>query len=214
MKKIYFVRHAESEGNIASVIQSGEVPLTANGKKQAEFIADRFTELPIEIIVSSTMLRAQKTANIISAKINAEVISLELLIERRHPSLQVGKQKTDPQVVESEKLIFENFGQEDYKFSDEENFADLKDRASKILDFLAQRPEKDILVVSHGFIMRIILAFVVIGKDLSAQQCKQFISAFHMENTGVTIFDYDKTKASPWRVWVWNDHAHLKELGR
>jgi broad specificity phosphatase PhoE len=214
MKKIYFVRHGESEGNVASAIQSGEVPLTANGKKQAEFIADRFTELPIEVIVSSTMLRAQETANIISAKINAEVISSELLIERQHPSLQVGKKKTDSQVVESEKLIFENFGKEDYKFSDEENFADLKDRASKILDFLAQRPEKDILVVSHGFIMRIILAVIVIGKDLTAQQCKQFISAFHMENTGVTIFDYDVTKDNPWRVWVWNDHAHLKELSR
>jgi broad specificity phosphatase PhoE len=214
MKKIYFVRHGESEGNVASAIQSGEVPLTANGKKQAEFIADRFTELPIEVIVSSTMLRAQETANIISAKINAEVISSELLIERRHPSLQVGKKKTDSQVVESEKLIFENFGQEDYKFSDEENFVDLKDRASQILDFFAHRPEKDILVVSHGFIMRIILAVVVIGKDLSAQQCKQFISAFHMENTGVTIFDYDETKDNPWRVWVWNDHAHLKELSR
>lgn len=214
MKKIYFVRHGESEGNVASRIQSEAVPLTINGKQQAEYIASRFVTLPVEVIISSTMLRAQETANIISAKINTEVVPSELLVERRHPSLQVGKQKIDPLVVDSEKLIFENFGQENYKFSDEENFSDLKARVSKILDFLAKRPEKDILVVSHGFLMRIILAVVVIGKDLSAQQCKQFISAFHMENTGVTIFDFDETKANPWRVWVWNDHAHLKELSR
>ena len=39
MKKIYFVRHGESEGNVGLYVQTPEEPLTKEGIKQAEILS-------------------------------------------------------------------------------------------------------------------------------------------------------------------------------
>ena len=68
MKTIYFVRHGQSEGNVSAVYQTVSSPLTEGGKRQARFIAERCSKLPIEAVVSSTQLRAKETASIIAEK--------------------------------------------------------------------------------------------------------------------------------------------------
>ena len=73
-------------------------------------------------------------------------------------------------------------------------------------------PEKHIAVVTHGFIMRIIMAYVVFGSGLTGRECGKFIQTFHTENTGITVLGCDDRQINPWWVWVWNDHAHLAEL--
>jgi len=58
--------------------------------------------------------------------------------------------------------------------------------------------------------MRIILAYVVMGKNLTALQCDQFIDKFHTKNTGFTVMYYGKTnKRTKWHLSIWNDHSHL-----
>src|SRR3989344_1714891 len=86
MKTVYFVRHGQSEGNVGSVFQHADSPLTAKGIKQAEFIAERCTRLPIDVIISSTQPRAADTAQIISEKTKHEVELSDLFRERKKPS--------------------------------------------------------------------------------------------------------------------------------
>ncbi|OHA06802.1 MAG: hypothetical protein A2934_03825 [Candidatus Sungbacteria bacterium RIFCSPLOWO2_01_FULL_47_10] len=212
MKKVYFVRHGESEGNVGPVRQTPASRLTDRGRRQAVGIAERAMRLPIEIIISSSMNRAQETARIISEKTGMRIESSDLLVERRRPSEQVGKPKDDPTALESERLIKENFSKPGYRYSDEENFDDLKIRALNALDFLSKRPEGHICAVTHGVFMRVVVACVVFGRDLNSRECAQFMHSFRMENTGITVFGYDEEKMHPWWVWVWNDHAHLAEL--
>lgn len=210
MRKAYFIRHGESEGNSRSIWQGRYSPLTEKGKRQASFIAERCTKFPVEVVISSTMNRAKETAEIIVSKINKPLETSDLFVERRRPKEQIGRPKNDQKVLEAENAIRANFHIGGFRFSDEENFDDLRNRAKQALNFLKNRPEENILVVTHGFFMRIVMAYVVLGDKLTGGECGQFIRAFHMENTGITVLGLDeRTKDNPWWLWIWNDHAHL-----
>ena len=210
MKRIYFVRHGESEGNVGALRQDASTRLTERGREQALFIAKRVQKLPIEKIVSSPMARASDTAKVISEIINLPIEFSDYFVERRRPSISLGKPKDDPEMLALEKQLRDNFHTAPYpRHSDEENFEDLKDRAKNVLNFLSSCKENHILVVTHGFFLRIVLALATLGDSLTGDECGKFIRTFETENTGLTIFEYEEGKAHPWKVFVWNDHAHL-----
>ncbi len=214
MKKIYFVRHGQSEGNAGNIRQITETPLTELGVKQSEFIADRIRTLSIEKIISSTMFRAKQTTEIISKKVTAPIEYSDIFVERRRPSEQYGIPKDDPVALDIEQLIRDNFTTNvEYHYSDEENFLDLKERAEKILDFLSQVPEETVLVVTHGYILKTIIACAVFGKELTARECQRFLASFPMYNTGITVLSYKEDSTNnQWNIRTWNDVAHLEEL--
>jgi broad specificity phosphatase PhoE len=210
MKKIYFVRHGESEGNAGPIRQTASTSLTEKGRSQAAYVAERCAKLPIEVVISSTMTRAKETAEIILTKVSKPIEYSDLFVERRRPSEVLGKPKDNPEAEQAETEIKKHFHEPGWRFSDEENFEDLKERASKALEYLSQRPEENILVVTHGYFMRIVMAYMLFGKTLTGEECVKCIRKFHMENTGITVLEHDKAnEKTPWWLWIWNDHAHL-----
>ena len=52
-KHVYFVRHAESEENITHIFRDHTVPLTENGRTQAEQVAERIARLDIDTLITS-----------------------------------------------------------------------------------------------------------------------------------------------------------------
>ncbi len=209
IKNIYFVRHGESEGNVSIVRLPETTPLTELGRKQAEYVAKRAAKLPIDVMFASTMIRAQETARIISEKIGKDFESFDFFGERRMPSAHIGTAKDDPQVIEDMDKIKKNLGVAGFKHSDEESFDDLKKRAAKAVKFLEARPEENILVVTHGFFLRIIVAYITFGEALTAYECDKFLRVLRPQNAGITVLKYDETEEDPWKLWIWNDHAHL-----
>jgi len=206
MKRIYFVRHGESEGNVGPNRQLSTTPLTENGRQQAKSIANRAKRLSFDVIVSSTMARAKQTADSIAEKTGKPIEYAELFVEKRHPVEVYGKPKDNSESLRVEELIIENFHTPGYRFSDEENFDDLKKRAQAALQYLLQRPEEKILVVTHGFLMCIIIAYIIFGDGLTSHECGQCIKKFYMANTGLTVVSYDK---EDWWLQTWNDQTHL-----
>lgn len=210
MKKIYFVRHGESIGNVGPVIQTDSEPLTQYGREQAEIVSKRFPDIPIDIIISSTLARAIETAEIISDEVGHPVEQTSLFIERRRPIEQRGQLKDDKDAIKSAKDIIDNFHVPGYRFSDEENFEDLKERARKALNYLANRKEDHIIVVTHGFFMRIIIGYVVLGEKLTSVQGKEFILAFNLDNIGIsTIRTSERGNISGWNICSWNDYGQF-----
>lgn len=210
MKKVYFIRHGQSEGNIGPIIQTTETPLSEEGIQQAQFVASRVAKLPIDLVVSSTMERAKQTAGEILKKKEVPIEYSDLFVERRRSSSEVGKPKDDPEVLVIQNESIEKFGT-DFRHSDEEIFTDLKERANKALNYLRDKEEENIAVVSHGLFLRVIMAAVVHGEELTGRECWHFIRSFRHENTGITVLGYDEEKER-WWLWSWNDHAHLSEL--
>jgi broad specificity phosphatase PhoE len=85
-------------------------------------------------------------------------------------------------------------------------------RADRALAFLAGRPERVLLVVTHGFFLRTVIARIVMREALSGFIHTQFQSALVTQNTGITAIRLESSsfESEPrWRVFTFNDHAHL-----
>ena len=85
MKTIIFVRHGESESNVAK-IETNEIdkyPLTARGRSQVERLTQELPMLRPNALYSSPVLRAVETAGIISRRLNIPVQVNRALIERQ-----------------------------------------------------------------------------------------------------------------------------------
>lgn len=210
-KTVYFVRHGESETNVGAVIKGGHAAeLTEHGRKQARFSAERCANLPIECVIASTFRRASETAKIIGERIELPVENSELFIEWNRGSHRIGKRVEDADVQKAETDLITHLKDEHRRIADEENFADLNARAGAALMLLEGRPEEHILVVGHGLFNRILLGKAVFGDAYTGRDCERFLRAFRTENTGITILEHRPGDAwGPWRVRIWNDHAHL-----
>ena len=209
-KFIYLVRHGESEGNIGLYRQGPTSPLTERGIKQAEIVANRCVNLPIDLCITSTMMRAQQTADIISNRIGKTFEKSDLFIERLRPSVQFGMAVDSSESKEIDKILLQNFIKPNARIADEEIFEDLNSRAEKALDSLKNKKENHILVVTHGLFLRVIVGKVIFGNDLTGSICDDMFRALRTENTGISVIIFDEEKQE-WLLKTWNDHAHLAE---
>ena len=74
---IYLIRHGQTDWNLDRKLQGQtDIPLNDNGRGQAEEVAKEIADLKIDRIISSDLLRAKETAEIINKKIGA-VISFD-----------------------------------------------------------------------------------------------------------------------------------------
>jgi broad specificity phosphatase PhoE len=213
MKTVYFVRHGEAEINLKSSEAYGgsESPLTDHGKQQAQLIADRAAHLPVTVLISSTMKRTQQTAAFIAEATGLPIELSPLFVEREMPSLLVGQNKDDPETIETMKEWMRSSVEEGIRVLDGENFDDLQERGIQALSLLADHPEDNILVVTHGFFLRVLLGLAVFGGSFSAAHLKALRWGLRTTNTGLTVLRYDDNddRQTGWHLLAWNDHSHL-----
>jgi broad specificity phosphatase PhoE len=209
MKTIYFVRHGESKGNASDRYQMDSSPLSERGRAQAGRIAKRTSRLSVEAVISSTMPRASETAEIISDLVGLPVEHSDLFVERKRPSAQKGLIRTSPEAEEMDKGIIRSSAEAGYRYADEENFDDLTLRSGQVLTYLEKHPANQLLVVTHGLFLRVLLAKAIYGANLTGEECTNIIGTMQTANTGITVFTYDAERSRPWHVITWNDHAHL-----
>ncbi len=210
MKRIYFVRHGITGGNETKSYQHLETPLSDKGREQARVIAERFSQIPFEVLISSTMERAHETARIIAEKTGHTVVSEGLFHETLRPSIVRGKPMADPEVLEALGVARSLWTEKEKRPSDEENFHDLKGRAIRAIEYLVSRKEERIVVVTHGTILKMIVAVMMNGEDLAPGTWEKLEQFFFTNNTGITVLEYDNEHhPKRWQLITWNDHAHI-----
>jgi broad specificity phosphatase PhoE len=210
-KIVYFVRHGQSLDNVAPVFQSEHSPLSDTGHKQATFIAKRVSGLPFDKIISSPLTRTRQTAEHIIKATGKPVEYSDLFVERIKPSSCSGKPYTDQQANRTWRAWEESFKLPNKKVEDGENYHQIIKRADSALGFLLSQEAATLLVVTHGYFLRTLTARVVLGNELSIEAFRNFQRVVGMENTGVTVMVYADSfeQSACWRLWVYNDHAHL-----
>ncbi|MGH1352027.1 MAG: histidine phosphatase family protein [Methyloligellaceae bacterium] len=210
-KIIYLIRHGQSEGNAAPVFQSIESPLNETGKKQAQHVAERMSRTPFETLISSPQERAKQTAEYIATATEKTIEFNDLFVERIKPTSINGKPYTDEKANAMWRQWEESMFTPGLRAEDGENYDDIILRADKALNFLCQRTEKSIAVVTHGFILRTIVARIMLEDKISGDLFRQFNKKFSTENTGITILQYRTAFEQPlsWHLGVYNDHSHL-----
>lgn len=92
--KVIFVRHVQTDQNLAMMagneVQVGDDPLNETGIKQAQETRDKLQEYHFDAIVSSPMIRAKKTAEIINEKHHLPIDFDDELCERSVGNLPDG----------------------------------------------------------------------------------------------------------------------------
>ena len=192
LKHLYIFRHGETEWNRIGRFQgqTGDEPLNAQGRMQAQALADQLQAKNIELIVSSPLKRTLETAEILAQKCGAPIVSDKRLIEGNLGSVEG---KTADEATEDELQIFERWRHLtpqnlDIGFVGGETKKQILSRAMAALHSLAKRPETNIAVATHSTVLRLIMASL--GRfQHNIMQAKPF--HFTLEN-GVLCFAEDE----------------------
>lgn len=208
-KIIYFVRHGETKSNIEHIKQGPEGSLTEKGREQALATARRFPKgngRP-QIIIASPYERTRETAEIISQELKIPVKYSDLLIERKNPSSVIGHWGGEPKVKQIMDRMDRSYHTDDFRIEDEENFLDVKNRAKKLLKFIALRKEKRIIMVTHSNFLKLLVSYMLYGDSLTASQYSLLNYHNPIDNASMAICSYTHHwfKKDEWKILVWND---------
>lgn len=202
---LYFVRHGATDAHQQFKTQTVTEALNEEGRHQAQKLAQRFEDIKLDLVISSSYTRAEQTA----AFIRKNFISSDLFIETRKPTEIVGLSYEDPKAVPVLHQLKEKFiSDPHWHYSDEENFHDLKKRGEEAIKFLESQNKDNILVVPHRNFINFLFCLFLFGDQLTPEitlQTKKFI---RLGNTGISIFTNEH---GSWQLKCWNDQAHLLE---
>ncbi len=152
---IYSTRHGETEWNVLDKISGiTEVNLTEKGIAQAKELANRvLTECEhIDVIIVSPMKRAQLTASFTAKLLDIDIIT-DVRLREWDYGLFEGKHR-DTKGYKEAKLEF------GCKMPGGESVFDLVARVYSLLDDVKEKYKgKNVLLVSHGGVCRIIDAY-------------------------------------------------------
>lgn len=206
---LYLVRHGLSEGNIANIHQGPDEPLSKIGLEQAKEVGKRFVEVKIDTIYCSPMLRAKQTALEIEKATGVKVKIDENLREMLSPKEIIGLNFDHPTAKKVMDEITANFHNPGYRYSDEDNFGDLKSRTQKFLDRMIVENKENVVAVSHGLALRALVGLVIFGPDFTSYEFGKLFWRLKTINTGVTKCIYSLENG--WQLETWNDHSHWLE---
>jgi len=191
---IFLIRHGETLGNAARVVQVPDNPLSSRGVAQAERLARRLAGEGIARILSSDLARARTTAEHLHRATNAPLVFDELLQERNF-----GDVRGTPYV----ELTFDLFAP-DFAPPNGESwgvFHARVDRAWGAVQRAAAATDGHLAVVTHGLVCRSLAErHLVLPPGERAPE--------RWENTALTLIDCP----APWRVRLLNCVAHLDDL--
>lgn len=210
-KIIYLVRHGQSMDNISPVFQGIETKLSDKGREQAKKISKRLADYKFDAFISSSYPRAIETAEIIAQDLGLEFETNDLFVERVKPNSLNGKPHSDLEADKKWRRWEEGFYNTDIKIEEGENYIEIVKRADEALEYLKNREEEKILIVTHGFFLRTLVARVVLGDMLNPSSFKRMQKMMGNENASLTILKYKDAfeEDHAWRLWVHNDHSHL-----
>jgi len=75
-------------------------------------------------------------------------------------------------------------------------------------DLSKKHSDKNVLIVSHGAMIKIMTALAVFGEKLSPSEFWCFWHNLWIKNTGITVLEYKENK---WTLITWNDMSHFGE---
>jgi probable phosphoglycerate mutase len=169
MARLILVRHAESEANVAQVATSRPPgpPLSPDGEKQAEALADRLADEPIVAIRTSNTARARATARPLAQRLGIAATEDEDLIEISCGDFDgIAGREAMLEVVRVYDAWFA--GQRDEVISGGETYADCERRMLRALPRADEIPaDGAVMVVAHGGSLRVVVA-ALLGDEVAA----------------------------------------------
>jgi probable phosphoglycerate mutase len=188
---ILIVRHGETDGNAARVLQRPDVPLNERGRRQADRLAKRLVALGFDRIICSDLLRARMTAEPIAACSGLAVEESPLLQERNFGDLRGMAYAALPE---------DPFGP-DVKPPNGEDWPAFHARVADAFAFIVDRRRSSngtLVVVTHGLVCRALV-------ERHAQLPEGVVAPERFDNASITVLHED----APFEANLVNCTRHL-----
>lgn len=213
-KRFYFIRHGETLLNAKHIKQGAEGALSESGKQQAATVGELLAPVGIKKIIASPYERAKETAILIGEKVHAPIIYTPLLVERRNATELIGKSTRDPDVIRIVDEMDLAYHEDDYRYSDEENFQDLKIRAQQCLWYLAKAGRTQNCVVTHHAFLKMLLSYMLYREDLHLPGYVKLSFFNTSDNGGISVCEFHPwkifSKTRGWEILSYNEQPNVQ----
>jgi uncharacterized phosphatase len=199
--RLYFVRHGESVDSSEGLFQRDSSPLSEKGKLQALKIKEELKGHEFDVVLVSPIVRAKETAQIINVEQKIPLMYLEELKEEKRPSQVCGISRNDAKAQRIIQQIEKEYHNITFRFSDEDNFLELKNKAQKLKGKLEQLENKTYLIVGHGMVLKMFTGLLIHGNEMTSHQFKNLAYLLTLDNTGICAFTFENDR---WTVNKWN----------
>ena len=199
--RLCLVRHGETDWNAAGRIQGQlDVPLNAQGMRQAEALADALASTPFDAIYSSDLDRARATATAVAGRQQLPVQALPHWRERHHGRMQ-GQTYDELAASWPEGHRRLRARDPDFDVQGGESLQQLAVRCARNLTQLAALPADTVLVVTHGGVLDVVYRLVA-GEPLHTP--RQVI----IRNCAI---HWLIRQHGTWQLHSWGDESHLAQ---
>lgn len=203
MVKLFIVRHCQTVSNQSQTFQGwGSSPLSDIGIFQLGLLSARFKEEKIDVIYSSPLDRAYKTAQAINAFHNVEIFTNDNLKEINVGDMSEMSVADIPEKFPNESQVW---NEEIHNFiaPNGESMKEVFARTAKaVKEIILKNPNKTILITSHGCAIRTMLCYL---KGLPIEKIYEIPLG---SNTSVSLVNIDIDGI---KVEILSDDLHLPQ---
>lgn len=162
MTRFILVRHGETDWNVERRHQGqAYIPLNESGRRQAQAVADRLIGEPIDFIYASDLVRAWKTAEVIS-----EFHPIPFDKEPRFREMSFGEWEglTYDEIQERKQMTSDEWQQTMLKTGPPggENLRQFAARIKLAIDeIISSHPDESVLIVAHGGTLMLLVCLLL-----------------------------------------------------
>lgn len=202
---LYLIRHGETEPNRLGIVQGRgiDAPLNDSGRQQADRLADHLATAPIQAAYTSTLCRAGETAEILLRR-RREPVTLHRWADLDEMNWGVHEgQPFRPPVSDDIARIKQDWLHGRYDVGPEkgESVREVQNRSVAAIQRIVElNSGRAVLVVSHGRMMRILLATLL--TDFGLERMEEM----NLDNTGVNLLHWEEGR---FHAEVLNSTVHL-----
>ena len=207
MITVYFIRHAESEGNVNNHIiggRSSHLPLTSRGEVQAQALGKRLERerLQFDYIYASDAVRAQHTAQIVCSHLGVTPTSIQTTPSLAEVSQGDWEGKVRAEIFNDTRSAQIHADPLHFQAPNGESQYHARQRMFRWLDNIKAEYGQQALKVaafSHGYAIRSLVGHLL---EASAMMTRSIIT----HNTSITVV---RLKEDRWLIERVNDFSHL-----
>jgi probable phosphoglycerate mutase len=200
MTRLFLARHGQTDANVRMAIDSAPPggPLTEQGRRQAEELADSMATEQIVGVYASTAIRAQQTAQPIADQHDVRVQITEGLHEVGVGDLEGN---TDHDSLRAFAEVFRAWavdGDLSRTMPGGESGQQIVDRFTKALEGIqAAHRDGTVVVVSHGGILRLVTPLLADNLTTLAGELSM------LQNTARILLEEDSSSRGGWHCVEW-----------
>lgn len=202
-KEIFIIRHGQTDYNKRGIIQGSGIDSEINeiGRLQARAFHETYQEKPFQLVITSELQRTQQT---VAGFIDRGIPWIRMPeINEISWGKYEGLERSEETIRVFDHIVGAwQSGRFDVRPEAGESAAELESRLRVFVDFLVKRPEKNILVCTHGRTLRCLMC-ILEGRDIS------LMDEYLHDNTGLYRLNF---RGLQFHTALKNDLMHLKGI--